>query len=789
MSRSKNKTAKRYNKVTLDNLSVAVQEKEKIDISNQTSMKASNITVIKRSGKKQAFNPVKMRNACLWATDGNEFMADELLRDTEIKLHKEIHIKDMFQQVIVTAVNKISMLQPIWEDVAAKLELMKIYKETYNISKGEEYPHLSEILAKGLDHKIYDKASVACFTSDEIEELNDAIDPERDLIFNYKGLVTFHDKYTLNYTKTKTLELPQHAYMRVAMALMIEEQDKVQRVIELYNAISQHQYTLATPIMLNSLTPGQQLSSCVLNTLDDDSHSILDTGKNLGIYSKFKGGTALDISAMRAKGGYIEGTQGYSSGPVPFMKYYESIMKAWNQGGKRPGALAIYFSWWHLDVFDILSLKSNGGTDENRARGLQYAVKLNRIFIEAFINDDEVTLFDPKDTPNLIGRFGHSFNETYEQYTQKTSVRKKKVKARELWEKIFKERSETGNIYIFHEENVNETSMLNRYVGSSNLCTEIVLPSRASKDISEELITMENGVKHIVKRYTAGEIALCNLSSINAEKWFYMSDDQKWELVRTIVRALDNTVDVANYPVKEGKNSNMMYRYLGIGILNQTNFLALKGIVVDTQESAEEQDRLWDEISYIIISVSCELAVEKGKFEKFYETEWSRGILPIHKANIKAFSLTSYEIDWDKWDALGERVKTFGIRNAQLMAIAPTATSGKAVNSVESTEPIHDFFYKEEGTITVPTVVPNFRKNNQYYKRAFDCDQFALIKNACVRQKWLDQAQSVNVYITKPDSLMEMSKLHVYGFEYGMKTFYYLKQQKEGTEEACESCT
>lgn len=779
--------AKRYNKLSLDNLGAALDAKVKIDVSNQETV--SKIMVIKRDGRKQSYDPAKMRNAVMWACDNKEFMTDELIRDTEIKLHKEIHIKDMFQQLIVTAVNKISMLQPMWEDVAAKLELMKIYKETYNISKSTEYPHLKDVLAKGIEHKIYDRKTISKYSAEEIEQINAAIVPDRDLLFNYKGLVTFFDKYCINYTKTKKLELPQHSYMRVALALMVDEQNRVQRVIEEYNELSQHNFTRATPIMLNALTPGQQLSSCVLNTLDDDSHSILDTGKNLGIYSKFKGGTALDISAMRAKGGYIEGTQGYSSGPVPFMKFYESIMKAWNQGGKRPGALAIYFNWWHLDVQDILSLKSNGGTDENRARGLQYAIKLNDYFINAVINDGDVTIFDPKDTPELIGKFGNDFVQIYKMYETKSTVRKKTIRARDLWEKLFKERSETGNIYLFHEENVNETTMLNRYVGSSNLCTEIVLPSRASKSLGEELVTMEDTEKRIIKRYSAGEIALCNLSSVNAEKWFYMTPEQKLQMIRTLVRGLDNTVDVANYPVKEGKNSNLMYRYLGIGILNQTNYLALKKIVVDTQESAEEQDALWDELSYMIISASCELAIEKGKFEKFYETEWCKGILPIHKANKNAFKLTKREIDWDKWNTLAERVKTFGIRNAQLMAIAPTATSGKAVNSIESTEPIHDFFYKEEGTITVPTVVPNFRKNNAYYKRAFDCDQYALIRNAAVRQKWIDQAQSVNVYIKKPDSLLDMSKLHIYGFKNGMKTFYYLKQMKESEDYTCESCT
>jgi ribonucleoside-diphosphate reductase alpha chain len=479
-------SAKRYNKVPLGTLSEAVKNKENIDISNQDEMKASKIIIIKRKGHKEPFSPKKLDKVVIWACP-NEYMRAELLRDTEIKLHKEIHIKDMYKQLVITAVNKISMLNPMWEEVAAKLQLLEYYKETYNISNHKEYPNLKDILEKGIEKKIYDKIAIAKFSDEEVSALNNAIKPERDLIFNYKGLVTFFDKYCLNYSKRKKFELPQISYMRVAMALMVEEkEDKVSKVIELYDAISQHQYTVATPIMLNALTPGQQLSSCVLNTLSDDSHNILDTGKNLGIYSKFKGGTALDITAMRAGGSYIEGTQGYSSGPVPFMKFYESIMKAWNQGGKRPGALAIYFSWWHLNVTDILSLKSNGGTDENRARGLQYALKINNIFMEAVANDEDIYLFDPKDTPDLIGIVGKEFEEVYYKYIEKTNVRKKKVRARELWEKVMKERSETGNIYLFHEENVNNNSLLNRYIGSSNLCLK-----------GDTNIQTENGIKKL----------------------------------------------------------------------------------------------------------------------------------------------------------------------------------------------------------------------------------------------------------------------------------------------------
>jgi ribonucleoside-diphosphate reductase alpha chain len=434
-------------------------------------MKANNIVIIKRKGHKEPFNSKKLDKVVDWATEGSLPMKEELLRDTEIKLHKEIKIQDMYQQLIITAVNKISMLQPQWEMVAGKLQLLSYYKETYNISDHNKYPSLIDVIEQGVKKKIYKKEFIAKFSEEDLIALDNAIVSDRDLLFNYKGLVSFFDKYCLNYTETKKLELPQISYMRVAMALMMDEKtNRVEYIIKMYHQISKHNYTNATPIMLNAMTLGHQLSSCVLNTVNDDSHNILDTGKNLGIYSKFKGGTALDVTSLRAKGSYIEGTQGYSSGPVPFMKYFESIMKAWNQGGKRNGALAVYFSWWHLDINDLLSLKSNGGTEENRARGLKYAIKLNQFYIDAVTNDLDVYLFDPKDVPNLIGVVGDDFNKAYDEYVNKSSLKKKKINARELVFKLFKERTETGNIYLYHDENVNDATLLNRYIGSSNLC-------------------------------------------------------------------------------------------------------------------------------------------------------------------------------------------------------------------------------------------------------------------------------------------------------------------------------
>jgi ribonucleoside-diphosphate reductase alpha chain len=779
------KRNKRYKKTNLEQLKKDIRYKRNVEIANE-EVPAASITIIKRNGNKEPLDYKKLTRVAMWATNDSKELTEELLRDTEIKLHNEIKVQDMYKSLIHTAVSKISMLYPDWEYVAAKLVLLEMYKESWGIVD-KSYPDIKDVIEHGVKFKVYDSETISKYSDNDLKKINAMIKKDRDYLFNYKGLVTFYDKYCLNYSKTKKLELPQITYMRIAMALMVDESDRLTKIKNMYDALSQHHYTVATPIALNALTPSQQLSSCVLNTVADDSHSILGTNENLGIYSKHKGGTALNISNLRAKGSFIQGG-GFSSGPVPFLKVIEATMKAWNQGGKRPGACAIYFSWWTLDAFDLLSLKSNGGTDENRARGLKYGFKMNQLFIDRVINDENISLFDPKDVPELVGKFGKEFEYKYKKY-ESMSVRRKTIPARDLWEKMLKERTETGNIYLFHEENVNESSMLNRYIGSSNLCAEIVLPSRPSKLLNEELYTMEDGDKRIVKRYTAGEIALCNLSSINLERWFYMDNEEKAKLTETIVRALDNTVDLAHYPVKEGKNSNLMYRYLGIGVLNLVNYLALNEISIDTQEALEEQDKLFDEISYLLIKASVKLAKEKGRFQNFYETAWAKGDLPIFRANKEAEELTEYTFDMDKWDTLRKEIVKYGLRNAQLMAIAPTATSGKAINAIESIEPIHDFFYKEEGTITLPTIVPNFKKNNRFYKKNFECDQDMLLKGAAVRQKWLDQSQSVNVYVKTPDSLLELTKLHLKAFKLGLKTLYYFKQQKETSEEVCESCT
>ncbi len=761
------------------------------DIENQINdktMDSSDIMVIKRNGNIVPYDVNKMRRVCLWACDGVEAFSDLLLSSTRIKLYDKIKIAHVYDELIKSAANKISRINPEFEKIAAKLLLLKIYKESWNIKK-TRYPNFLEVVELGIKNKKYNAQVYNSYSEDELIELGNYIKQERDFLFTYKSLYIFHEKYCLNATKTKKLELPQHAYMRIALSLFKDEskQIRIDLVKEMYDILSQHYVTVATPIMLNAGTINQQLSSCVLSKVGDNTNSIMETAKQVATYSKFKGGNAVDFTSIRSSGSTIVGNDGFSSGPVPFIKIFESTVKAFNQGSTRPGACAIYFPWWHYNFRELIVLKSNTGTEENRARQLKYAVKINNLLIDRVLRGEDITLFDPKDVPDLQNSFGEEFNKKYVEYENKSGIRKITLPAKEVIALIFKERVETGNIYLFHEENVNEATLLNRYVNSSNLCCEIVLPSRESI-LNQEYIYLNGNQKLIMSETSAGEIALCNLSSINIYEFYKLNKENQDKVVNTLVRALDNTIDIATYPVKEAEITNKEYRYLGIGVLNMANYFASKKIFIDSQEALEETNKIFDDLSYRIILASHNLAKIKGSFTKFNETEWAAGIVPIMKANKKAMALTNYQPDMKRWKELGEKIKNGGIRNAQLMAIAPTATSGKAVNATESIEPIQNLFYKEDGKINLPTLVPNI-KNWKYYKIAQDCDQYMLIKAAAIRQMYLDQAQSINIYFKKVTSLKEFSLFHFWAFELGIKTFYYCKTLKEELEEICESCS
>ena len=758
-------------------------------------IKGKNHLVIKRDGRTEKYSQVKLKKAIDWCTDGKTVLTDQLFQALNIKIYNKIKIEKLWDEVISTSANMISEMYPIWDSVAKRSFMLKIYKETYGLKSDLYYPDYLEVVKKGIQSGVYDKKVISTFSDDEFQLLAKHIKPERDLDFTFIGLIFMHDKYCLNYSITKKLELPQHAYMRIAIYPFYKVKDKDERIkliIQRYNDLSLHRFTEATPKVVNSLTPNSQMSSCVLNTVSDDIESINTTGSNIGLFSKYGGGTAVDVSAIRGKGSQIGKLGGKSSGAINFIKLYESYIVAYNQNGKRAGACVVTYPFWHLDVFDILMLKDAGGSDDNRARKLQYALKWYKILSKRIQEDGDITLFDPKDTPKLNETWGDEFEEWYLKYEDKVSVKKRKIKARELAFLIAKVRSETGNLYITFVDNINKQRVGEEPVFSSNLCQEIVIPSRPETPIKTDLIEYKEIQDKVVtvKTSETGEIGLCNLSSINVVEWFKLDNNQKDNLIYNLLIASDNLIDLAYYPVKDGEFSNSSRRPIGIGINNYANYLASKQVLFTDEMARQVTHELMEDITYFILKGSMKLAKERGSYSYFKDSNWAKGKLPMDLYLMKNDARYNFPLKHD-WDSLREDIINFGVRFSYHFAIAPTTSSGLVINSTEGIEPVRTLFSIREGTYTQPHIVPNLQKNRAYYQNAFDIPNSVIYDLASIRQKFLDQSQSVSSYYKKTDSAFEMIKDIIRAEKVGLKTLYYLTPMKSGesSEESCESCS
>ena len=748
-------------------------------------VQGKNHYVIKRSGEYEEYNQDKMYKVLLWACNNKQSLAKQLLEDVQIKVHDKISIQKLFDEVIETAANKISDMYPIWDDVAKRLYLQKIYKETWGI-KRNEYPNFSIVLAKGISNGVYDRDVLSYFTEDEIQELGEYIKPKRDFDLDYLGLRVFMDKYSLFYSQTKALELPQHGFMRLAMFAFYKEPNKIPLIKQRYDNLSLRIYSEATPKWLNSMTRKPQMASCVVTKIPDDSWGINKTISNIGLFSKYGGGLAVDISDLRATGSKIR-KSGESSGPVPFVKLIESVVSSYNQLGKRNGACAVYFPWWHFDAPNLIELKEEGGTEDRRARKLQYAVKWNNLFTEKIQNNENITLFDPKDTPKLLETWGAEFNKWYKIYEDKKGIKKKTMRAIDLAYQIVKQRIETGNVYIFFEENVQEQNNFSEKINSSNLCTEIFLPSSAPalkqdtliKNISTSEVTLES------EQYP-GKIALCNLSSINLMLWDNLSLSQKDEVCYNLLRASDNLLDYAYYPAKEGELFNKTYRAIGVGITNLAQILASKNLKFGSRDALLFQNNIMESIYWHLMNANVDLASERGAFSKFYDTNHSKGLFSFDMYK----GPYTFDLCYD-WENLRKRMQEIGTRFSTVLAIAPTATSGLILKSTEGIEPIRQLVSMKTGTYCCKQLAPNIQKLRTKYELAWDLDSEDMIKMASVRQRWVDQGQSFSLYYkNRNESAYEVLKDIVLAEKYGLKGLYYAHTPKpdDEEEEICESC-
>jgi ribonucleoside-diphosphate reductase alpha chain len=630
----------------------------------------------------------------------------------------------------------------------------------------------------------------------DVARLQAAIKPERSAQFTYLGLQTLYDRYFLHSNDVR-FELPQLFFMRVAMGLAIQEDDREARAIQFYDLLSSFDYMASTPTLFNAGTLRPQLSSCYLTTVPDDLYGIYGAIQDNAMLSKWAGGLGNDWTPVRALGSYIKGTNGKSQGVVPFLKVANDTAVAVNQGGKRKGAVCAYLETWHLDIEEFLELRKNTGDDRRRTHDMNTANWVPDLFMQRVIEDGEWTLFSPSDTPDLHDLTGSAFAARYAEYEQMCLDGQmrlfKKIKAQDLWRKMLSMLFETGHPWITFKDSCNLRSP-QQHVGvvhSSNLCTEITLNT------------------------SADEIAVCNLGSINLVEHIKDGklDAQKLQkTVQTAVRMLDNVIDINYYAVPQAKNSNLKHRPVGLGIMGFQDALYAMGIAYGSSDAVEFADRSMEVISYHAIHTSTELAVERGAYSTFKGSLWDQGILPLDSLEILAKSRPERMLDVDRsttldWDSLRAKVQKDGMRNSNVMAIAPTATISNICGVSQSIEPTFQNLYVKsnlsgEFTVINPYLVralkarglwdavmvndlKHFEGSVQKISRipddlkaifatAFEVEPRWLVDAASRRQKWIDQAQSLNLYIAgasgkKLDITYKMAWLR------GLKTTYYLR--------------
>lgn len=716
-------------------------------------------------------------------------------------LYDGVAEKEVNTALVMTARTMVER-EPNYSFVTARLLLDKLRAEALSFLNIAErathhemanlYPQaLKAYIEKGIAFDLLDKR-LAEF---DLTKLGQALDHEKDQQFTYLGLQTLYDRYFIHKEGIR-FELPQVFFMRVAMGLALEETDRETRAIEFYNLLSSFDYMSSTPTLFNSGTVRPQLSSCYLTTVPDDLSGIYKAIHDNAMLSKFAGGLGNDWTPVRALGAYIKGTNGKSQGVVPFLKVVNDTAVAVNQGGKRKGAVCAYLESWHLDIEEFLELRKNTGDDRRRTHDMNTANWIPDLFMKRVFEDASWTLFTPSDVPDLHDLYGKAFEERYEYYEELTKYGKiktfKTMPARDLWRKMLSMVFETGHPWITFKDPCNIRSP-QQHVGvvhSSNLCTEITLNTNQD------------------------EIAVCNLGSVNLVKHIVngkLDTEKLARTVKTAVRMLDNVIDINYYAVPQAKNSNAKHRPIGLGLMGFQDALYLQHIAYGSAEAVKFADTSMEAISYYAIQASCELAKERGTYSTFEGSLWSKGILPVDSLDLLLAERGEKYLAVDKsttfdWATIRELVKK-GVRNSNIMAIAPTATIANITGVSQSIEPTYqNLFVKSnlsgEFTVINPYLVHDLKARGlwdsvmvndlkyydgsvqqieripddlkQLYQTAFEVEPKWIIESASRRQKWLDQAQSLNIYVAGASG-KKLDVTYRMAWYLGLKTTYYLR--------------
>ena len=754
--------------------------------------------MVKRDGVMEDLDFDRLRNQVSDACDGlsDTCSSDELIDEVKKQFFNGITPREIGRSMVLAARARIEN-DPDYDTVASRLVLNIIYRESLNKSASDDNlqeiyrDNFADYISQGVDAKRITPE----LQSFDLERLAEAIDPQRDSLFPYLGLQTIYDRYLLH-IDGRRFEAPQYFWMRVAMGLSIRESNKNDRAIEFYNILSNFRFTSATPTLFNAGTLHPQLSSCYLSTVADDLDGIFKAIADNAKLSKWAGGLGNDWTNIRATNSHISGTNGQSQGVIPFLKVVSDTAVAVNQGGKRKGAVCSYLESWHLDVEEFLDLRKNTGDERRRTHDMHTANWIPDLFMKRVMEKKDWTLFSPDETPDLHDLYGKAFEERYTHYEQQAADGKLKlhrtVPAVDLWRKMLTRVFETGHPWITFKDPSNIRSPQDHagVVHSSNLCTEILLNT------------------------SADEIAVCNLGSINLLNHVTegkLDLEKLEETINTAVRMLDNVVDINFYPTPEAKNANQRHRPVGLGLMGFQDALSACGISYASEEGVEFADRSMEAISYYAIMASSRLAQERGTYSSYKGSKWDRGLLPID--TIKTLrEERGVEILMDDdasmdWTPVREHVAKHGMRNSNVMAIAPTATISTIIGVTQSIEPTYKHLFVKSNLsgefvqVNVRLVnelkalglwdddmleaikyfdgalgeIPGLPENIKLrYATAFEIEPKWLIQCASRRQKWIDMGQSLNLYMGQASGkrLDEMYKL---AWQSGLKTTYYLR--------------
>lgn len=738
--------------------------------------------IIKRNGAKEELVFAKLKKVIDFACRDYDGCDSLELETALLPLFRNgITTKEIQRLLIQVAVEKTCVEQPNWQYVAARLLAYDLYKEAAlnrgygHFGYGSLYALLEDLTARGL----YGSYMLDSYTREQIDELEAYIDPERDRLFTYIGLKTLADRYLIRGLGKETLELPQELFMGVAMHLAIPERDRVGWAKRFYDALSKLEMTVATPTLANARKPHHQLSSCFIDTVPDNLWGIYNVDQSFAQVSKHGGGMGIYVGKIRSRGSNIRGHKGAAGGVIPWVKNYNNTAVAVDQLGVRSGAVAIYLDVWHKDIFDFLNLRTNNGDDRMKAHDIFPGVCIPDLFMRTVQERGIWYLFDPHEIRQVKGyaiedSWGEEWERRYNECVADPRLSRESVQAVDIMKKILASSFETGTPFIFYRDSVNRANP-NKHAGviyCSNLCTEICQNMSATEIIATE---HEDGI--ITTRVKSGDFVVCNLSSLNLGRMQSREDIER--VVSAQMRMMDNVIDLNAYPVPQAEITNRKYRAVGLGTSGYHQWLAQRRIVWESERHVEAADELYEWINYCAIKASMEIAREKGACPAFAGSDWQSGAYFAQRGYVG-----------EQWRELQEQVARYGVRNAWMVAVAPTASTSLIAGSTAGIDPIFSkFFVEEKKNAVIPQTAPNLNAETMwYYKEAHAIDQRWSIRAAGARQRHIDQAQSFNLYITPDISARDFLQLYMYAWEQGVKTVYYCRNKSLEVED-CVSCS